>query len=351
MAVLLASSRVLDGRGPDPGLDVILFHLALYYTWAVLTPPLFWASRRFSIERENWAARVPLLVGLAVVVAVGVDLVEDLLLYYVAQPPWADHISFNPLESLFELDFLNEFIISLAVLSVGFARDFFLRYQERRAHAARLQTQLTRARLDALRMQLNPHFLFNTLHAISTLVEQDPKGVRRMVTRLSDLLRYALEERPSQEVPLRQELKFLEAYLDIQRIRFQDRLTIEQHAAQDALDALVPPLIMQPLVENAIKHGVSEVQGPGRITIRAWREGSVLYLSVADNGPGLPPGGDGMFEKGLGLRNTRARLEERYGPGAALSLRNGDGHGLVAEITLPYHTAADLRTTSIAPSD
>ncbi len=352
-AVLLIGSRVLDGRGGAPDAAFVAHQFVEMYLWAVLTPFIFWISRRFSVERSNWRARIPLHVGVAVLVSLAVELLNDLNIRYIAQPPWADEISFNPLEALLELGFLGDLMIYLAVLAAGFARDYFLRYQERRALAVQLQAQLTRARLEALRMQINPHFLFNTLHAIASLVERDPQGVRRMVARLSDLLRYALDESDTQEVPLRQELQFLDDYLDIQRIRFQGRLEVERHVAPEALEALVPPFIMQPLVENAVKHGLSDVKGAGRLVLRAGREGGTLRLSVADNGPGLPTNGSAstapesaLLEEGVGLRNTRARLRGLYSEAGRLTLENAEAGGLRAQITLPYHTAADLHTTA-----
>ncbi len=187
----------------------------------------------------------------------------------------------DPVRALSHLQFLDELVIYLAILATGFARDYFLRFRERQAEATRLLAETTRleaqladARLSALRMQLNPHFLFNTLHAVSALVERDPAGVRRIVARLSTLLRRALDETTPQEVPLRDELDFLRGYFDIQRVRFQDRLDVEEDVPPEALDALVPNLLLQPLAENAVEHGVSRLETErGRIAITARREG------------------------------------------------------------------------------
>jgi sensor histidine kinase YesM len=201
------------------------------------------------------------------------------------------------------------------------------------------------ARLTALQTQLNPHFLFNTLHAISSLVERDPRGVRRMIARLSELLRLTLERTEQQEVPLEQELAFLQRYLEIMQIRFQGSLEVETQVDPVVNEALVPTLILQPLVENAVKHGVSKVDGGGRIAVSARREGDRLVLSVRDNGPGLD--GTDATESGLGLRNTRARLEHLYGAAQSLTLSALPDGGLIAEVRLPFHTRADLRTTGV----
>ena len=217
-----------------------------------------------------------------------------------------------------------------------FARNYFLRYRVRReeagnlkAQAAQLQAQLADARLAALRSQLNPHFLFNTLHAVSALVERDPRGVRRMVARLSELLRTSLDEADEPEITLDRELKFSERYLDIMQIRFQGNLQVSLRIEPDVRDALVPNLILQPLVENAVKHGVSKLEEMGRIEIVARRLGERVVLSVRDNGPAFSVA---KSSDGLGLRNTRARLAQLYGAEQSLTLRPAPGGGLVAEV-------------------
>ena len=347
LAALLVGSYVLDGRRGMPGAGFVVYEFIQAYLWAALTPLVFWATRRYSVERTNWHRRISMHLGLGLIISLAVDVVENVNLRYVAQPSWADQLSFSPLEAFLELDFLDDLLIYLAILAAGFARDYFLRYQERRAHADRLQAQLTRARLEALRMQIHPHFFFNTLHAISSLVERDPQRVRRIIARLSDLLRYTLDDENGQEVPLRKELQFLDGYLDIQRIRFPDRLAVEKEVASDTLDALIPSLILQPLVENAIKHGVSGRRGEGTIILRARRSRDMLVLEVQDNGPGLTDPDDAApHREGIGLSNVEARLQEMYGERAAVRLRNVENGGLLARISLPYHTSEDLHTAS-----
>ncbi len=235
----------------------------------------------------------------------------------------------------------------MAVLAAGLARDALVRLREREAEAARLladrvrlEGQLTEARLSALRMQLNPHFLFNTLNAVSALVERDPSGVRTMIARLSSLLRRVLDDDGATEVPLRDELAFLRDYLDVQRVRFQGGLEVEEAIAPELLDALMPPLLLQPLVENAVGHGVRRLEdGVGRIRLSARRDGDRLVLAVEDNGPGLTAG-DGLGGSGgVGLPNTRARLDALYGADGSLSVRDRPGAGVIAEVTLPFHLA------------
>jgi LytS/YehU family sensor histidine kinase len=242
---------------------------------------------------------------------------------------------------------MNEFVIYLVILMAGLAHDYFIRYQARHAQASALQAQaaqlhaeLANSRLNALRTQLNPHFLFNTLNAVSSLVERDPRGARRMIARLSDLLRDTLEGKDL-EVPLQRELVFVRRYIDIMQTRFQGRLETTENIAPDTLDAMVPNLILQPLVENAIKHGIEKLDGVGRISIQAQRSGETLMLSVVDNGTAEPntrlqedPAGGG-----LGLRNTKARLAQSYGDQQSLTLRSNAGGGVVAQVVLPFHKA------------
>ncbi len=223
-------------------------------------------------------------------------------------------------------------------MTAGYAREYFLRDQERQresielqARAARLQAQLADARLDALRGQINPHFLFNTLHAVAALVERDPAGVRRMIARLSELLRRTIDADGSEEVPLREELDFLQRYIEIMEIRFQGKLHVDSNVEPDTLEVWVPSLVLQPIVENALEHGASRAAGDGRVEISARRSGGNLLLTVRDNGPGV----DARSASGVGLANTRARLRELYGEAAALTLSSAEGGGAVATITIP----------------
>ncbi|GIV61864.1 MAG: ATPase [Rhodothermaceae bacterium] len=351
IAALTIGRRAIDPRGPQEGLrsGQVVQALLEYGLWAAVTPFIFWFSHRFGLSRDNWPRRLLLHVLVAVVVATVFDLVGFTTYMSMVRHQASDY---SIGESLLGLRFLDELIVYLTVLAAGFARDFFVRYQERQAEAAQLRTQavqlkaqLAEARLQALRMQVNPHFLFNTLHAVSSMVERDPKGVRRMIVRLSELLRYTLDRTEEQEVTLQEELDFLDRYLEIERVRFQDRLEVERHIEPETLEALVPGLILQPLVENAIKHGVSRIEGKGRIVIEARREGPFLCLRVRDNGPGFE-GGDGQAvpPEGVGLRNTRERLQSLYGTAQELTLTPGASGGLEVAIRLPYHTRRDLFT-------
>jgi two-component system LytT family sensor kinase len=333
LALLTAANRLADQR--ELGLTVVsrTVPIALafqqMYTWALLTPLVFWLAGRFSIDRSNVVPRIALLLGIGVLLAFSVDRLNSSLVA-IAHARSGTPMLGGPNRfgsgGFFSIlrgpMILNHFIIYIGVLSAGFARDYFLRYRARERETARLQSetarlvgQLAEARLSALNAQLNPHFLFNTLNAVSSLVERDPRGVRRMIARLSELLRYTLDGGSENEVVLAQEIAFLERYLEIMQIRFQDQLEIEIQVGDDAREALVPSLILQPLVENAVKHGVDKISGRGKIRIQARREVERLVLTVSDNGPGPSLSGSQLngerdVETGVGLQNIRQRLEQ-----------------------------------------
>ena len=366
LAVLTAANRLADQR--EFGVSVVsrTIPIALafqqMYTWALLTPLVFWLAGRFSIDRSNAAQRIALLLGIGVVVAFAVDRLNSSLVntFHPRDPTtgsWFPGRSGGFFSILRGPMILNHFIIYIGVLSAGFARDYFHRYRARERETARLQsetaglmTQLAEARLSALNAQLNPHFLFNTLNAVSSLVERDPRGVRRMIARLSELLRYTLNGGSDNEVLLGQEIAFVERYLEIMQIRFQDRLEVDVQLGDDAGNALVPSLILQPLVENAVKHGVEKMSGTGKIRIQGRREDDRLVLSVSDNGPGpagTPASGEAAGEGGVGLENIRQRLEQLYGGAQSLVLVEAPDGGTVAQIVIPFRTRAELRTTVV----
>lgn len=339
IALVSAASRELDPRIPGlprPVISAVQRATYLEYAlWAVLTLPILWLTSRYSIEGGRRLGRVAFFLLLGVLIAS----VMDTLLLEVREALMTPLGRFRrrppPLAGGFGgLGFLDDLMVYFAVLGAGVARDYFLRYRARVVETMRLQTQLTQTRLDVLRAQLNPHFLFNTLNAIAALAERDPRGVRRMIARLSDLLRYTLEESTEQEVPLSRELDLLEEYIDLMQIRFQGKLNVTMQIDDATRRALVPNLLLQPIVENAIKHGVSKVTRPGEIAVRSRRLDSRLVITVTDNGPG-----PGTGEEGVGLRNTNARLREMYGPEYAVVLRaaESDAGGTEAEVALPYH--------------
>jgi len=216
---------------------------------------------------------------------------------------------------------------------------YYRGYREHEMRSVQLQNELVEAKLQALRMQLNPHFLFNTLHAISALIHENPQAADRVLARLSELLRLSLDQTKPQEVPLSEEMAFLDRYLDIEQTRFAERLTIEKDIQPETQSALVPYLILQPLVENAIRHGIEPREEPGVLSIRAARKNGHLELKVTDNGTGLPLKSQSPDSTGIGLANTRSRLRHLYGENCQFELSPAEGGGLEARIEIPFRAA------------
>jgi len=342
--------RQLDPRIPNVARNVVGAVVAASYVeyalWAALTVGIWWLATRYNLERGEAGRvvqRLTLFVVLGVVLAITMDVflrqVRDSFLPAMA----ARRFRRRPQMVIGNLGFLDDLMVYFAVLATGVARDYFLRYRTRLSETIQLQAQLTQSRLDALRTQLNPHFLFNTLNSVSALLERDPRGARRMIARLSELLRYTLEESTEQEVTLNKELDVLGEYIELMQIRFQGKLEVDLRVTDDALSAYVPNLFLQPIVENALKHGIAEQTDVGRITIRASHEGDALVITVSDNGPGPRGGGSGV-----GLANTNARLRQLYGPTAAVTLGAAKGGGAEARIVLPYHSTP--RAPAVASS-
>lgn len=341
-------NRVVDPRGD--GLRALFPYGSIAlpmieaWSWAVVTPLIFWLSSRLASRQVHWIVWVPLLLVVGLAVAISLDFFLYLMRAELIPVPRRRGGPFAPLRGIGRFRVLHHFIIYSAVLAGGLAREYFLRDRERQneaialqARAAHLEAQLANARLDALRMQINPHFLFNTLNAVSALVQRDPSGVRRMIARLSELLRHTLESKGTDEVPLREEMGVLQRYFDIMEVRFQGRISVRSSVPEEALDALVPNFILQPLVENALEHGAGRAEENGEVVIEARIAGTNLVVSIRDNGPGFP----GELERpgGVGLANTRARLEALYGPAADLTLTSAPGGGVLSTVRLPYRKA------------
>ena len=317
--------------------------------WALLTAPLFWLASRYSTDRVSRRQQLLVfgVVGLVVVVLVGVLGTETRSIFGAPPQNMSGRPSRGSRQPPFWFGILNALVIYFGVIAAGIARAYSVRYRARREQTVVLERQLAEARLDALRRQLDPHFLFNTLNVISSLVERDPRGVRRMISRLGGLLRFSIEGAESPEITLRQELALLEQYLDIMQVRFQGRLETIVQAEPQTLDALVPTLILQPLVENAIKHGIERQREGGRILVETLLRDDMLVLRVTDNGAGLGQAvlsldGGAPAGTGVGVRNTRARLAELYGAKQRFSLSAAPDGGAVAEVSLPMHSTRSM---------
>jgi signal transduction histidine kinase len=311
--------------------------LADWYLWALIAPLVLWIGSRLSFTRGN---RVP-VVAAHILLGVAVAFVKLTIRYWIGRfVPWLPTAGWP---GIFD-QLPTNVLVYWSILGVGYALEYYSRYRERELRAAHLESSLARAQLDVLRMQVNPHFLFNTLHTISVLVrEHENDSADRMIARLSELLRLSIDLEATHEVPLARELAILDSYLDIQKLRFQERLRVEFAVEAGAREALVPTMLLQPLVENAIRHGLSKRDSGGRIDIRAKRVGDQLEITISDDGPGLPLGFQ-IGTRGVGLSNTRARLEHLYGSQHIFDLRNQPEGGLSVTVRIPWHVAAATAT-------
>ena len=314
-------------------------NLVDWYVFALLSVPTLWLARRVPIERADWGRRVTIHAAASAVFSLGWMALRALVGRALQITEGGRVVTFT---EAFTYALVATFFFNVAVYCVvagyGHTVNYYRKFQERELRASELETRLAQARLQALQMQLNPHFLFNTLHAISSLMHKNVDAADRMLTRLSDLLRHALESTDTQVVPLREELDFLRRYLEIEQTRFGPRLAVRFDIAPESLEAEVPNLVLQPLVENAIRHGIEPLAAAGQIELYARREAGMLLLQVQDNGKGLPPGAP--LDEGVGLANTRARLHQLYGSGHRLEAANRPEGGFAVRVAIPWRTAA-----------
>jgi two-component system, LytTR family, sensor kinase len=313
-----------------------------WYFWALLAPVVIWLSRRFPIDRDSWSRSLPIhLISIFVVTFAHILLSESVKSGLVASGwmggEWENKYSYwSSVKAYYFKNFDWEMMTYWAIVGGYYAFSYSRQAQDRTLRASQLEARLAEAQLQALQRQLHPHFLFNTLNAISALMHRDVEAADQMLAKLSDLLRMALDQRGGQEVTLKDELEFLQKYLEIEEARFGDRLSVAFDIAPETLDAQVPNLLLQPLVENSVRHAVAVRIEPGRIEIRARHLGETLELVVSDNGPGMPPSRLTSPGKGVGLANTRSRLERLYGANHQLLFSEPPGGGLMVTITIPF---------------
>lgn len=325
-------------------LQALAWSFNSWMTWAAVAPFVFRVAQRWPLGAETWQRRLPVhLAAMAGAVAAHV-LIYTLLHELTYRRPGQDLAA--TLGFFFIKNATMDCLVYWALVGLTHAMAYYRLYREREVAASRLEVRLARSQLHALRTQLHPHFFFNALNTISSLMRRDVEAANRVVSRLGDLLRLSLRHSERQETTLRQELEFLEHYLVIQRIRFEDRLSVTVEAPEDTLDALVPSLLLQPLVENAIRYAIEPRSTPGRVEIVARNADSRLVVEVRDDGPGMSPeamavcmgnGPNGDYNGfGIGLSNTRARLEQLYGPAQRFELSARAPSGLRVRIELPF---------------
>nr|WP_240148065.1 histidine kinase [Luteibacter yeojuensis] len=324
-------SSLSEGRSPDWP-RALAWNLANFWLWMAFVPLIAWLGRQAAGAGWQRFCAVHVPAGLLVALT---QMMAQLFVFWTLCGP--GHAPVHTFAGFVGMQFAYNYHLSLLtywlILVVLRGLESRRRLRDEQWRSSQLEVQLAQSQLQALRMQLQPHFLFNTLNAISALALAEPLRARLMIARLSDFLRMTLEQRHAQQVPLSREVEFLRCYLDIQQVRFQDRLSTRLDMAEDTLHAAVPSMILQPLVENALRHGLLAKTEPGSLHIASHREGQLLRLRVDDDGLGLPPEGP---TEGLGLGNTRARLDVLFGAAASMELTRNAGGGTRVELCFPF---------------
>jgi two-component system LytT family sensor kinase len=316
-----------------------------WYEWALLSPVIFWLCRRFPFERAAWGR------SLAALSLAGLALSTIHAILCAAAAVFQGWVSGKPaefgpaLQAILSGRTHYNIAVYAVIVCAWHAWDYHRKLREREAQSVLLAAQLAQAQLQSLRMQLNPHFLFNALNAVSSLMLKDVNAANKMLSRLGDLLRLTLDASNQQEISLRQEIEFLRRYIDVEQIRFGERLSVTMEMEPDTLEARVPNMILQPLVENAIRHAIDPQPGAGKIGLRSERQNGTLILKVTDNGPGLPSSeASEAFEPEcrtrVGLSNTRERLQRLYGARQSFAIQDQPGGGVIASISIPFRAAS-----------
>ena len=337
------------GMAPAPTgteTQLLVYAVGTSWIWAALTLPVLQVTGSAGFTRRNGLDSS----GIYLLSALGFFLLSGILEWALGRATGL--IAQNQFwTTLFTECVGTRLLAFLSIVSLGWATRYFALYRTRHLDASELEARLVRTHLQVLKMQLQPHFLFNTLNTIAELVHTDPEAADQMITRLGRLLRLSLDHASHQVVPLRQEVDFLRVYAEIEQVRFQDRLQMVWDLAPETLDGAVPTLLLQPVLENAIRHGVTPLAGLGRIVIASRCEGEDLVLEIGDNGQGLPPGG--VPREGVGLRNVRERVAQLYGRRAQFSLLPALGGGTVARMRMPFihcdvpHTPVPLSRSTL----
>ncbi len=324
--------------------SALRLNLVQFYLWAILSPLIFRFSRRFPIEFRPLNLRNLLLYFPALISFAGIHQVIHLAVLWSIIPRWRRQFPalIDCYRAYFGFGFYIDLIIALLIVIAVHALLYYQNFRASELAQSSLKTELARAQLRALKMQLHPHFLFNTLHSISSLVLEDPPKANSMIARLGDFLRLTLENSDQQLVSLKEETEFLRCYLEIEQVRFGDRLTLAFELEPQTLSAQVPHLILQPVVENAIQHAIAPRVTRGQINIEAKRVNSLLRLEVRDNGPGITSNGDLLGTEGVGLSNVRARLHQIYGSDFRFELMNARHGGLTVVMEIPFRRETDF---------
>jgi len=309
--------------------DLLVGLLSYWYVWALLFPFIVWLARAYPLEAGPTARSLGRHVPAFIFVPVLHIAIYALFLHAVDgdEKPYLKTSIWLMKSGLF-----FRYLTYAFLLATSYSIDYYRNYRERELRTSRLEAKLAEAQLQSLKSQIHPHFLFNTLNAISSLMHKDVEAADEAISRLADLLRTTLEANGAQEVTLRQELDLLKQYIEIEKLRLGTRLIVVMNVEREALEAMVPNLLLQPIVENAIRYGVSAQSRTGTVTVAAGRADRTLEVRVSDDGPGLPE----HFEEGIGIGNTRARLRTLYGTNQSFAMTGGPSGGVCVTFRIPF---------------
>jgi two-component system, LytTR family, sensor kinase len=335
------------GNHHHPWNRALSWDLTGWLLWLAFTPLILRMVRRFPLDEGKRVRHAAVYAVAGLFFATLRTLLPFFIQFYIIHGTAGLSGFLRHKHFVLLADFMIALVVYGTILTFGHALNYYKQYRENELRASQLEAQLAQSQLQALKMQLHPHFLFNALNSISALQLEDTAAAQRMTARLGDFLRLTLENVGTHEVSLKQEMEFLKCYLDIERVRFGRRLTTDIQVEPETLDVSVPNLILQPIVENAIRHGIAPRLAPGNVSITARRENGHVQLQVKDDGPGLTLNGrpSAYFKEGLGLSNTRARLERLYGTSYLFELANAPEGGLIVTLGIPF-SAGDDRSFS-----
>lgn len=317
----------------------LIEEMAAAYAAAVLFPLLLKFARRYRPDRHNWPRRIPLHLMALVCFSITHTTLNGLLRILIFPLAGLGSYDFGVLSFRYGTEFANVALFYCLFVTIIYLFDHYRRARDRDLRTTQLEARLAQAQLEALRLQLQPHFLFNALNTISSVIYEDVERADRMIAHLSDLLRLTLRNPPSHEVTLEEELGLLDRYLEIMRARFEERLVVNLFVEPGTREALVPQLILQPLVENSIKHAADPSSGAVTIDLSARRENGSLLLEISDQGPSMDSAQHPLANEGVGLSNTAVRLSQLYGAAQSLTFANADRGGLIVRVQFPFHTS------------
>ena len=339
-AVFLAGHQSLQSyysENPLSFFSIFKWQIASSLGWFALTPLILRLTKKFPPEGEMFHRNLSILISTGMFIILLQLTINALILPPLGFPPGRKFETFtDAYRFMFLTNFPWSLLIYFTVLGTIFVTRYYRKFRERELRAAQLEANLARARLQVLKIQLHPHFLFNTHNAISELIHKDPDAAEKTLTNLSDLLRISLEKLDVEEVPLEQELEFLKKYVEIEQTRFRERLKFKMHIAPDTLDAQVPNMLLQPLIENAVKHGITPLKKGGTIELEAARKNGHLLLQITDDGIGAENAKN--LIKGIGLANTKARLLHLYKNNQSLEIESKKDKGFSVKLKIPFKT-------------